>query len=203
MTRKRILAALAAVGFAASMFASEPEAPKPPEGPKPSPEVEKLGYFLGPWTSEGEIRPGPMGAGGATQGRDICRWMPGKFFIGCMMESKSPMGLMQVQGIMGYDTEKKVYRWWSFNNLGQYETATGTLQDGTWTWTGESKMGDKLFKTRYVISDTKPEGYSFKFESSTDGKAWTPVMTGKTTKMAPRGVATPGAKPPGTQEKKN
>ena len=208
MSRRGILAALAAIGIAASMLASEPEEKKPPEGPKPPPEVEKLGYFLGPWTSEGEIKSGPMGPGGPTQGRDICRWMPGKFFVGCMMESKGPMGLIQVQGIMGYDAEKKVYRWWSFDNMGQAQTATGTLQDGTWTWSGESKMGDKVVKTRYVISDTKPEGYAFKYESSPDGKAWSPVMTGKVSKMVPRQAPTPGVgmKPPAPQatpEKKN
>ncbi len=196
MNRRGILAALAVIGIAASVLASGPEAKKPPEAPRPSPEVEKLAYFLGPWTSEGEIKPGSMGPGGPTQGRDICRWMPGKFFVGCMMESKGPMGLMQVQGIMGFDAEKKVYRWWSFDNLGQAETATGTLKDGTWTWSGESKVGDKTVKTRYTISDTKPEGYAFNWESSPDGKTWTSLMTGKVAKMVSKAPPGPGDQPP-------
>ena len=130
------------------------------EAPKPSPEVEKLGYFLGPWTSEGDLKEGPLGPGGPTQGREVCRWMPGRFFVGCMIETKTPAGLMQIQGIMGWDAEKKVYRWWSFDNLGHSETATGTLKDDVWTWTGESKLGDKVKKTRFVVSDAKPEGYA-------------------------------------------
>ena len=176
----------------------KPESPKP-EAPKPSAEVEALSYFLGPWTSEGELKPGPMGPGGPTKGRELCRWMPGRFFVGCMMESQSPVGLMQVQAIMGFDAEKKVYRWWSFDNVGRAETATGTLKDGTWTWLGESKMGDKVYKTRYTISDTKTEGYAYSFESSPDGKKWEPVMTGKTTKIVPKPMPTAmpgGARPP-------
>lgn len=198
MNRGTILAVVAAFGIAAAAAAGEPEAKKP-EGPKPSPEVEKLGYFLGPWTSEGNVRPGALGEGGPTTGRDICRWMPGKFFVGCMMESKGPMGLMQVQGIMGYDEQKKVYRWWSFNNLGQAETATGTLKDGTWTWSGESKVGDKVMKTRYTISDTKPSGYNFRFDSSADGKTWSLLIAGKVARMAqrpPGATGTPSAPAP-------
>lgn len=188
----------AAVGRAQEKKAEPTREPTKTEAPKPPVEAEALGYFLGPWTSEGELKPGPMGPGGPTKGRDICRWMPGRFFIGCMMESQTPMGLAQVQGVMGWDAEKKVYRWWSFDNLGRAETATGTFKDGTWSWSGESKMGEKVYKTRYTISDTKPEGYAYAFESSPDGKTWTPVMTGKVTKMMPKPMPTgaPGARPP-------
>jgi Protein of unknown function (DUF1579) len=203
--KEKVCLAAATFVIAAWSLGALPEDKKPEptktaaaEAPKPPAEVEALGYFLGPWTSEGEIKPGPMGPGGPMQGRDICRFMPGRFFVGCMMESKSPMGLMQVQGIMGYDAEKKVYRWWSFDNLGRAETATGTLKNGTWTWSGDSKMGEKVYKTRYTISDTRPDGYSFDFASSTDGKSWTPVMTGKVTKVVPKPMPTamPGARPP-------
>lgn len=196
MTRRSVLAAAIAIGMAAMSFASEPE--KKPEGPKPAPEVELLGYFLGPWSSEGEVKPGPLGPGGPTQGREICRWMPGKFFVGCMIETKTSAGLRQVQGIMGWDADKKVYRWWSFDNLGQAESATGTVKDGAWTWSGESKVGDKMVKTRYTVSNTRPDGYLYAWESSADGKTWTALMTGKASKMAQRPLPTPGAgaKPP-------
>jgi hypothetical protein len=202
MNRRAILAAVAAIGIAASSLAGEPEQKKP-EAPKPPAEVERLGYFLGPWSSEGEVKPGPMGAGGPTTGRDMCGWMPGGFFLGCVMQSKGPMGMMQIQAVMGYDAEKKVYRWWSFDNLGQAETATGTLKDDVWTWSGESKIGGKVVKTRYTISDTQPEGYAFRSESSADGKKWATLMTGKVTKSAPRGAPTPAAKPTAPAEKKD
>ena len=197
MNRKAILAVVAAIGITASVLAAQPEEKKP-EGPKPPPEVEKLSYFIGPWTTEGEIKQGTPGSGGAVQGRQMCRWMPGKFFVGCMIESKSPTGTMQIEAMMGYDADKKVYKWWSFDNLGQAESATGTVKDGTWTWMGNSKVGDKTVQTRYTISDTTPDGYVTRWESSPDGKAWAPLMTGKVTKMTPprRAVAAPdGTKP--------
>ena len=197
MRRRWMAAAVAALGIACAARAAEPE-DKKAEAPKPSPEVEKLGYFLGPWTSEGVLKDGPLGPGGPTQGREVCRWMPGRFFIGCMIETKTPAGLMQIQGIYGWDAEKKVYRWWSFDNLGHSEAATGTLKDDVWTWTGESKLGDKVQKTRFVVSDAKPEGYAYDLSSSSDGKTWTSMMSGKTSKMVPKTGLTPGPRPIGT-----
>jgi hypothetical protein len=195
MYARRAGAALAAIGIAASLWAAAPEEKKP-EAPKPSPETEKLSYFAAPWTSEGNMRPGPNGAGGPTQGREMCRWMPGKFFLGCMMESKDPSGVMtQVQGMLGWDAEKKVYRMWTFDNSGRYEVATGTVKDDTWTWLGESHVSDKTVQTRLVFSDTKPETYAVSYETSPDGKSWTLVWSGKYTKLAPRAGLTPGARP--------
>jgi len=211
--RRRAFAALAAAALLAASiglaqdrkagtpapFGAPTPGPTPMPGPKPPAEVEALAYFLGPWTSEGELKPGPMGPGGPTKGRELCRWMPGHFFLGCMMETQSPVGLMQVQGVLGWDPGKKTYLWWSFDNLGRAETATGTLKNGTWTWTGDSKMGEKIYKTRYTISDTRPDGYDFALESSADGKSWAPVMSGKSTKAIARPGATPmpgGVKPP-------
>jgi hypothetical protein len=185
----RFLSALAAAALLAASVATAQEKTPPaakPEGPKPAPELDALDYFLAPWTFEGEIKPGLMGEGGPTKGREICRWMPGRFFAACMMETQSSAGLSQMQGIMGWDAEKKAYRWWTFDNIGRAETATGTVKDGTWTWSGESKLGDKVYKTRYTISDTRPESYAFTLESSPDGKKWTTVMTGKATKIMPR-----------------
>ena len=57
-----------------------------PGAPVPGPEVAKLEYFVGLWTSEGVLKPGPLGPGGETKGRNSCRWMPGRFFVGCVMQ---------------------------------------------------------------------------------------------------------------------
>jgi hypothetical protein len=188
--QRTILAVIAvvAIGAAAVRGQDKAEVTKTPPVamPRPGPEVEKLGYFVGAWTSAGKIKPGPTGEGGATTGRDSCGWMPGKFFVGCMIMSDGPMGRIQTEGIMGWDADKKLYSWTSFDSKGRNETSTGKFEDGTWTWSGQTKMGDKLVKTRYVISDTTPEGYAFRWETSPDGKAWDRMMEGKVTKMAGR-----------------
>ena len=40
-------------------------------------------------------------------------------------------------------------------------------------------MGEKMVKTRYVMSDATPEGYAFRWETSPDGKEWKSLMEGK------------------------
>ena len=179
----------------APVIARTPVMPPMPPGPRPGPEVERLSYFVGAWSSTGHIKPSPLGDGGDTRGRDSCGWMPGKFFVGCMMQSESPMGRVQTESIMGWDPDKKVYSWTSFDSTGRHETASGTLENGVWTWSGETKMGDKMVKTRYVISDTTPEGYAFRWETSPDGKEWKSMMEGKVAKMPTAARPTPGATP--------
>jgi hypothetical protein len=176
--------------------------PKMPAMPRPGPEVEKLSYFIGAWSSTGHIKPSPLGDGGDTRGRDSCGWMPGKYFVGCMMMSESPMGRVQSEAIMGWDSDRKAYSWTSFDSMGRHETATGTFENGVWTWLGETKMGDKLVKSRYVISDTTPEGYAFRWETSPDGKEWKSMMEGKVTRAQaavkptpPAALQTPGVTP--------
>jgi hypothetical protein len=181
--KRTTLATIAAMAIGAA--AARAQEKKPPM-PRPGPEVEKLSYFIGAWSSPGHIKPSPWGEGGDTTGRDSCRWLPGKFFVGCMMQSESPMGRIQTEGIMGYDTEEKIYTWTSFDSMGRHETATGKFENGTWTWSAETKMGDKLVKTRYVVTDTTPEGYTFRWETSPDGKDWNWMMQAKVTKMAGR-----------------
>ena len=80
---------------AAAPIARTPVMPKMPAMPRPGPEVEKLSYFVGAWSSTGHIKPSPLGEGGDTKGRESCGWLPGKFFVGCMMLSESPMGRIQ------------------------------------------------------------------------------------------------------------
>ena len=176
--KTRISVALAAAAVLATRLSAAP----PPGPPQPGPEVQKLSYFVGDWTSEADIRPGPMGAGGKATGSSSCHWIDGNFFVSCKDESTTPMGKMSGLGVMGYDAAKKVYTWSGFNNMGQAEVAKGTVSGKTWTYTGENDLGGTNMKTRYTIVETSPTSYDFKFEASTDGAAWTTVMDGKVTK---------------------
>ena len=75
------------------------------------------------------------------------------------------------------------------------------FENGVWTWSSDMKMGDKTMKTRYVISDTTPEGYAVRFDTSADGKEWKSLMESQVTKAKPpvkgdaRGDADTGSHP--------
>jgi hypothetical protein len=155
-----------------------------PEGlPKPGPEHQRLAAFVGNWTIEGDMKPGPMGAGGKMTGTDRIDWVPGNFFIQRLYQGKSPMGEMQGLEILGYDAARKVYTFNSFDSLGMRGSGTLTVKGNTWTSTGTATMGTAVIHDRCTLDfGAGATTLTVKCDMSTDGKSWTPTFEGKATK---------------------
>lgn len=180
------LVALAGVALLAAQAQAQAQS-QTAETPQPGPEVEKLGYFVGAWMMEAELKESALGPASKVNGRDMCRWMPGKFFVTCRLEHKGPMEPVMALGVLGYDADKKVYTSASYNNLGVTETANGAFENGTWTWSSDRILGGKPVKSRIVMSDTTPSGYKVRWETSDNGKTWRTRMTGNVTKLQVKG----------------
>lgn len=156
---------------------------QPKEMPKPTPEHQKLGYFVGTWSTTGEMKPSPFGPGGKMTGTDTCEWFAGNFAVVCRTEGTSPMGPMKGIGIMGYNTDEKVYTYYGLDNspMNMATVPKGTLQGDTWTYTDESMMMGQKVKSRFIMATKSPTSYSMKWEMEQDGK-WTTMMEGTATK---------------------
>ncbi|HSP93596.1 MAG TPA: DUF1579 family protein [Thermoanaerobaculia bacterium] len=153
------------------------------EMPKPGPEVKKLGYFVGTWTSEGELKENPFGMpAGKMTSTDKCEWFTGGYSVICHTAGKGPMGAMHGIGIIGYSTEDKVYTYYGVDNSGYAGLSKGKIDGNSWVFTSDEKMGGKAFHGRYSMDTASPDSYTFKYETSEDGQKWTTVMQGKTTK---------------------
>jgi Protein of unknown function (DUF1579) len=151
--------------------------------PKPGPEHQKLGAFVGNWTFDGEMKPGPMGPGGKMTGSDRIQWMPGNFFVERRFEGKGSMGEMKGVEIMGYDAAKKVYTFHSFDNMGMMGSGTMTVKGDTWTVHGTANMAGKVIHDRCNLAfGAGATTLMIKCEMSTDGKTYTPSFEGKATK---------------------
>lgn len=154
---------------------------QPPQAPKPGAEHKKLGYFVGKWTHEGEMKPGPMGPGGKATWTETCEWFEGGFAVVCRSEGKGPMGPMKGIGIMSYSTEEKVYTYAGTDNSGMTMTTVpkGTVSGDTWTFTDESMMGGQKVKIRVTVKQISPTEQTFLMEmEGPDGK-WMPMMESK------------------------
>lgn len=154
------------------------------EAPKPGPEHKRLGFFVGKWTSEGEMKPSPMGPGGKITATDDCQWFDGGFSVICHSEGKTPMGPSKSVAILGYSPEEKVYTYYGVDNSNMTMTSVprGTVQGDTWTYTDESTMGGQKMKSRVTMKELSPSSYSFTMEiQGPDGK-WMPMMESKSTK---------------------
>ena len=172
------LAVLAAISLAGAEVAAAQAAPEP------GPEHKKLGFFVGKWNVEGEMKPGPMGPGGKFTASDTCEWFEGKFSVICRSEGKMPTGSSRSLGILGYNTEEKAYTYYGVDNsnMAMASVPRGTRQGDTWTYTDESTMGGEKVKSRVTIKEVSPTSYTFRMEfQGPDGK-WIPVMESKNTK---------------------
>jgi Protein of unknown function (DUF1579) len=154
-------------------------------GGKPGPEVKKLDYFVGTWTTEGTVQQGPWGAGGKFSSTATSEWMPGEFFVVGHGDFKMPPeigGDGKETAVMGYDTTQNVYTRDGFNSQGQHESSKGTVTGDTWTWTSEANYGGTEVKQRFTTKTLSPTSYTVKFEVSIDGTNWITFMDGKATK---------------------
>jgi len=167
-----------------SLFTSQFSSAAAPQAPKPGPEHQRLGYFVGNWTSEGEMKPSDWGPGGKTTSTDKCEWFEGKFAVVCHSQGTCPMGATKSLGISSYSAEEKVYTYYGLDNMGMTMTTVprGTLQGDTWTYNDESMMGGKKMKMRVTIEELSPTSYTFAMDmQGADGK-WNRFMDSKYTK---------------------
>jgi uncharacterized protein DUF1579 len=174
-----LLAAFTVISAASLQFAAA-QAPA-----KPTPAHARLGYFVGKWTAEGELKPGPMGPGGKFTTTDNCEWFEGRYSVICRSEGTMPAGPSKSIGILGYNLEDKVYTYYGVDNssMTMASVPRGTLQGDTWTYNDQGTMGGQKYKSRVTIKELSPTAYTFKMEmQGPDGK-WAPMMESKNTKV--------------------
>jgi hypothetical protein len=173
----------AAIIVTCMISASTLAAQAPAGPPKPGPEHQKLGDFVGNWIFAGEMKPGPMGPGGKMSGTDRITWLPGNFFVERRFEGKGPMGSVSGVEIMGYDTAKKAYTYNFFDSMGMASSGTMTVSGNTWTFTGTGNMGGKTMHERCtLVMEAGHTTLKISCEMSPDGKKWAPMIEGTATK---------------------
>lgn len=152
------------------------------QAPQPAPETKNLEYFVGTWTMNADLKPGPMGPGGKITSTEKWEWMEGNFFIVGHLKMSGAMGNAVGLAVMGYSADEKKFTYNDFDSMGQLEDATGTFDGTTWSWTSNENVGGQVMKGRYTAKEDSPTKYSFKYEMSQDGTNWTTVMEGSSTK---------------------
>ena len=162
----------------AAIYAQEPAAV-----PKPGPEHEKLGYYVGKWTEEGEIKPSAFGPGGKYTATETCEWLHGKFAILCKEDGTMMGGEMHGTSIMSYNTQEKSYVYFETNNWGELSYYHGSVDGGTWTWNNEFTINGQQIKGRFTLKRVSDDLANFNFEMSMGDQPSALVMTGKQTRQ--------------------
>ena len=153
---------------------------------KPDPEVKKLGYFVGKWTTSGAILPGPWGQGGRFSWKEKTEWMNGRFFVIGRWDFQMPAelgGNGEEIFIMGYDSGQRCYTFDAFSSQGLHQVSKGTFDGKSWIWTSESFQEGKPVQQKMTMQALSRTRYTLKFELSYDGSTWLTFMEGKAVKM--------------------
>ena len=141
-----------------------------------------MSYFVGAWSTECEMKPGPFGPGGKMSSEDTCEWFSGGFQVVCRGEGKTPSGPMKVLGVLAYSPADKAYTYYGIDNMGMSELSKGEKAGKTWTFSSKSQMEGQSFHSRYTMTETSPTSYTFKWEILGDGGQWLTVMESKNRK---------------------
>jgi uncharacterized protein DUF1579 len=177
VTRLSLLILTAAILIAA-LRAQAPEGP-----PKPGAEHEKLAYFVGKWTSEGDAKATAYGPGGKYSATETCEWFPGKFAVTCNSEGTMMGGVIKGMSVLSYDSYAKTYIYFETNNWGENVFSRGSVDGDTWTWNNDSPMGDKIVHGRFTLKRVSPDMATYKFEMASGSDPMTLVMEGKQTRQ--------------------
>lgn len=161
--------------FALLLVSATVVAQSPAQAPKPGPEQQRLGMFLGTWTQVGEAQASPYGPAAKLASTDTYEWLPGGFFMLHRWEARQGAVEFKAMEVLGYDARKRVYTSHLFDNFGNSGSYTITPQGNTWTGAGDTEIGGKLLKERWTaVFDKSATSFTAKADYSTDGVKWLP-----------------------------
>jgi hypothetical protein len=152
--------------------------------PKPSPEIQKLGYYAGSWEGHGETKASPFGPAGKLASEQTCKWFEGGFQVVCRGEEHGPTGTRAFLNLLSYDQTARSYAQYSISSRGESEyDQGGSLVGNKLTWVLEHDAGGKPAKFLYTEVHVSPVLYTYQAEVSLDGGSWRTLATGKIKKI--------------------
>jgi hypothetical protein len=155
-----------------------------PSPPKTSAEAKRLGVFVGKWTAEGELKPGPMGPGGKMPITRTCDWTYDGIGLLCREIDTIPgMGKVSHVILISYDAHAGDYVLFNASNLGHIWICRGTVNADTWTWTGQHTMDGETMYLRLTQKWTSKDSFDFKDEGGPAADSMTVRTEGKGTRV--------------------
>jgi hypothetical protein len=155
--------------------------------PTPNPEVKKLRAYVGHWTFEAEVKPGPWGPGVKVSGTYGGKMTLGGFFFQGEAKDK---GVLQDVDYFGYDAVSKNLVADSYYADGNRVSMVGSVSGNTFKWSGKAtSAGGEQYSLR--IQDNFAADFmsvQSTWERSPDGKTWVPYVEMKWAKaeVAPK-----------------
>jgi Protein of unknown function (DUF1579) len=129
------------------------------DGPaKDVPELQVLSNYVGTWDVAVTSKDSPF-----TKGESTTTWvLDGRFVQQTgVLESADGSNVIKVTTLMTYDSERKVYRMWSFLSNGSTSEGTGKFDEKTRTMTSTSRQDGTTTTTTAKFTDDGIEEWLF------------------------------------------
>jgi hypothetical protein len=159
--------------------------PQQPQPAEPDSHQKWTQQDAGRWIGQGEIKASPFGPAGTISYTEDVDVAPEGRFLVMHWDWKHPQGEGKGLTVMGYHSQRKAYRSWTFDFATGYASyKEGPMEGNTLTLTSpEFERDGKVMKTRYVSMEITPTSGSFKMEYSSDGGPWVTYMEGNKSKI--------------------
>jgi hypothetical protein len=127
--------------------------------PRPGPEIQRLGYFVGTWKTEDETV--------------TWEWFTGGFSLIGRVENSGPGLKSSELRIMTYDPVTGDYTQYKVTSVGPGGTLSRlTVRGDTWLSQWDGTEDGKPAKYRFAIVEVTPTSFSAKLETSLAGGPW-------------------------------
>ena len=138
-----------------------------------SPEVARLGDYVGHWSSTGQMRDDPAKPFTAITGGETCSWAAGGVAVLCQEKAGGESGGWEGVYILSYDAASGQYHVYGTETPGLNMHAVGRVEGERWTWhTDPAPDGSRL---RYSFTPAGEGGRTMTVEAGA-GDDWTPVV---------------------------
>jgi hypothetical protein len=150
---------------------------------KPGPEHKRIERMVGQWTYEGEAKASPLGPAGKITASETCELFQGGFAVVCRSKGTGPKGPATSLGVMGYDTDKKMYTYYSVSSMGDNMFVRGHLKGNVWTFEDTAEVEGKMMKFRATVTEDSPTASTFKLEAGPADGQMMIIEEGKSKKV--------------------
>lgn len=164
-TAMSLAVAAALVGLAFAQEQKQEQAPAR-QMPKFGPELAKLSFLAGNFSTENVAHPSPMSTGGSGKGRNMNRWELDSLFPVFNYEGEiAGLGSYKGKGMFTYDGRDGKYKCWWFDSFGSNALYQGNFIGDTLLLEGEIPLPQGTLKEKIMWH---PEGKKFKFRMLQD-----------------------------------
>jgi hypothetical protein len=150
---------------------------QPARGRGQSPSTNsQLGFFVGKWSEDGQSRASASGGFGKLTGEENCAWFSGGPAVVCRETTQDSTGETDAIYLLSFDAAKRVYSVYGTDNMGTMLSGTGTVENGVWHFTAESRTdAGVITPMRYTFRDGGNGTRAMDIEISTKG-VWAKIV---------------------------